>query len=168
AMAGSPVAEIVNTRKIKIKVALTEFDIGKVFVGQEAEVTLTAYPNEKFIGKVYYVSPVADPVSKKFPVKIQLENPNGKIKAGMVAEVKIVTKRQKNVLVIPKSAVFKDGEVEKVYVVENSRVKIRNVKTEVVDENRLKVLEGLSEGEEIIINGNYDLKEGELVTIKNQ
>ena len=168
AMAGRPVAEIVNTRKIKIKVALTEFDIGKVFVGQEAEVTLTAYPNEKFIGKVYYVSPVADLVSKKFPVKIQLENPNGKIKAGMVAEVKIVTKKQKNVLVIPKSAVFKEGEIEKVYVVENSKVKIKNIKTEVIDENRLKVLEGLSEGEEIIINGNYDLKEGDLVIIKNQ
>jgi len=86
----------------------------------------------------------------------------------MVEEIKIITKKEKNVLVIPKSAVFKEGEIEKVYVVEDSRVKIRNVKTEVVDENRLKVLEGLSEGEEIIINGNYDLKEGELVIIKNQ
>ena len=168
AIAGNPVAEIVDTREIEIKVALTEFDIGKVFVGQQAEVILPAYPNKKFIGKVYYVSPVADPVSKKFPVKIRLKNPNGEIKAGMVAEVKIITKRQKNVLVIPKSAVFKEGEIEKVYVVENSRVKIKNVKTEPIDENRLKVLEGLSEGEEIIVNGNYDLKEGQLVTVKNQ
>ena len=167
-MAGSPVAEIVNTRKIEIEVALTEFDIGKVFVGQKAEVILSAYPNEKFTGKVSYVSPVADPVSKKFPVKIQLENPNGKIKAGMVAEIKIIIKKEKNVLVIPKSAVFKEGEIEKVYVVENSKVKIKNIKTEIIDENRLKVLEGLSEGEEIIINGNYDLKEGDLVIIENQ
>jgi len=128
---------------------------------------LAAYPKEKFIGKVYYVGSVADPISKKFPVKIQLENNDGKIKTGMIANVKIITKEQKNVLVIPKSAVFKEENVEKVYIVENSRVKIRNVKTEIIDENRLKVLKGLSAGEEIIVNGNYDLKEGDLVTIKN-
>ena len=167
AIAGNPVVEIVNPKSIEIKVSLTEFDIGKVFIGQEVEVVLASYPNEKFIGKVYYVGPVADPISKKFPVKIQLENFNGKIKAGMVAEVKIITKKQKSVLIIPKSAVFKEKGIEKIYVVKNSRVKIRNVKTEAIDENRLKVIEGLSEGEEIIINGNYNLKEGDLVTIKN-
>jgi len=168
AIAGSPVAEIVNTKGIKIELSLTEFDIGKIFIGQEAEVSLAAYPDEKFIGTVYYVSPVADPASKKFPVKIQLENGDKKIKAGMVADVRIITGKQKDVLVIPKSAVFKEQGVEKVYVAENSKVKTKTVKTEVVDENRLKVVEGLSAGEEVIINGNYDLKEGDLLTIKNQ
>ena len=167
AIAGSPVAEIVNAKGIEIELSLTEFDIGKISIGQEAEIKLAAYPKEKFIGKVYYVGSVADPISKKFPVKIQLENNDGKIKTGMIANVKIITKEQKNVLVIPKSAVFKEENVEKVYIVENSRVKIRNVKTEIIDENRLKVLKGLSAGEEIIVNGNYDLKEGDLVTIKN-
>lgn len=168
AIAGSPVAEIVNTRGIEIELSLTEFDIGKIFIGQEAEVKLAAYPDEKFIGKVYYVSSVADPVSKKFPVKIQLENTDGKIKAGMVADVKIITDRQKDVLVVPKLAVFKEEGVEKVYVVENSRVKIKTVKTEVIDENRLKVVEGLSAGEEVIISGNYDFEDGDLVRIEKQ
>ena len=167
-MAGSPVAEIVNTSGIKIELFLTEFDISKIFIGQEAEIKLAAYPDKKFIGEVYYVGSVADSVSKKFPVKIRLENSDGKIKVGMVADVKIITNRQGNILVIPKSAVFKEGGVEKVYVAENSRVKIKTVKTEVIDENRLKVVEGLSAGEEVIINGNYDLKEGDLVVIKNQ
>ena len=167
AIAGSPAAEIVNTNGIKIELSLTEFDIGKIFIGQKAEVRLAAYPDEKFIGTVYYVSPVADPASKKFPVKIQLENGDGKIKAGMVADVKIITDRQKDVLVIPKSAVFKEEGVEKVYIVENSRVKTKTVKTEAIDEDRLKVVEGLSAEEEIIINGNYDFEDGDLVKVKN-
>jgi len=161
------VAELVDTSSIKIELSLTEFDVGKIFVGQEAEVRLRAYPNEKFVGKVYYVSSVADPVSKKFPVKIRLENSDGKIKAGMVADVKIITDKQKDVLIIPKSAVFKEEGVEKVYVAENSKVKIKTVKTEAIDQDRSKVVEGLSAGEEIIVNGNYNLKEGELVTVKN-
>ena len=168
AIAGSPVAEIVNTENIEIELSLTEFDIGKIFIGQKAEISLAAYPNEKFIGKVYYVSSVADPVNKKFPIKIQLENAGGKIKAGMVANVKIITNHQKNILAIPKSAVFKEEGAEKVYVVENSKVKIKIIKTEVITEDKLKVTEGLSAGEKIIINGNYDLKNGDLVTIKKQ
>ncbi len=168
AIAGNPVAEIVNSKNIEIELSLTEFDVGKIFIGQEAEVRLATYPDEKFIGKVYYVSSVADPVSKKFPVKIQLENVDGKIKAGIVADVKIITGRQKGTLVIPKSAVFKEEGVEKVYIVEDSRVKIKTVETEAVDENRLKVVEGLSVGEEVITNGNYDLEDGDLVKVKNQ
>jgi len=167
AMAGSPVAEIVNTRGIKIGLSLTEFDISKIFIGQEAEISLAAYPDEKFIGKVYYVSSVADPVSKKFPVKIQLENTDGRIKAGMVADVKIITNQQKDVLVIPKSAVFKEENIEKVYVIENSKVKIKIIKTEVITEDKLKVTEGLSAEEEIVINGNYDLENGDLITAEN-
>ncbi len=168
AIAGNPVAEIVNTRDIEIELSLTEFDIGKIFIGQKAEISLAAYPDEKFIGKVCYVSSVADPVNKKFPVKIQLENTDGRIKAGMVANIKIITNQQKDVLVIPKSAVFEEENTEKVYVVENSKVKIKIIKTEVIDEDKLKVVGGLSAGEKVIVNGNYNLEDGDLVTIKNQ
>ncbi len=164
----TPIAVISDSRRIKIETALTEFDIGKVSIGQEAEINLATYPDKKFIGKVYYVSSVADPVSKKFPVKIQLENTDGKIKAGMVANVKIITGQQKNILIIPKSAVFKEGNIEKIYVVENSRVKIKTIKTETIAEDKLKVVEGLSAGEEIIVNGNYDFKDGDLVTATRQ
>ena len=111
---------------------------------------------------------MANTVSKKFPVKIQLENTDGKIKAGMVANIKIIINQQKDVLVVPKSAVFKEKGVEKIYVVENSKVKTKIIKTEVIAEDKLKVVEGLSAEEEVIINGNYDLENGDLVIIKNQ
>jgi len=179
AIAGQPIVNLVNTNSIEIEVFLTEFDIGKVSVGQKAKVNLPAYPNEEFIGRVYYVSSVADPISKKFSVKIQLDNENGRIKAGMVSQVQIITQEEKNIIAVPKKAVFVENGKEKIYLVNKSfpcsmdnlkrcaQVEIRTIKTEPLDENELKVIEGLSEGEEIIINGNYDLKEGEVVMIKN-
>ena len=154
-----------NTRGIEIELSLTEFDIGKVFIGQEAKVSLSAYSDEEFIGQVYYVSSVADSMSKKFPIKIQLDNKDGRIKAGMVADVKIITAKQENVLTIPKSAVFVEDGVEKVYAVENSMIKIKNIKTESANDNELKVIEGLIEGDEIVIEGNYELKERDKVNI---
>jgi RND family efflux transporter MFP subunit len=165
AVAGSPVVNIVNTKGIEIELFLTEFDIGKVLVGQEAQVSLAAYPNEEFLGKIYYVGFVADPISKKFPVKIQLGNEGGKIKAGMLAEIRIITKKQENVLVIPKTSVFIENGIEKVYTVKNSVVEIKSVKTEVISDSELKVIEGLIEGDEVVIEGNYDLNNGDLVSI---
>jgi len=168
AMAGQPIVNLVNTKSIEIEISLTEFDIGKVSVGQEVRVSLGAYPDEEFIGRVYYVSSVADPVTKKFPVKIQLENKDRKIKAGMVAQAQIITQQEENVITIPREAVFIEGGQENIYLVNNGLVEIRAIKTEPFNEDRLKVIEGLFEEEEIIINGNYDLKEGDLVAIKNQ
>ncbi|MCD6284227.1 efflux RND transporter periplasmic adaptor subunit [bacterium] len=179
-VAGQPIIDLVNIKGIEIEVFLTEFDIGKVFVGQKAIVNLAAYPNEEFVGRVYYVSSVADPISKKFSVKIQLENRDGRIKAGMVAQVRIITYEEENVITVPRKAVFIENDQEKIYLINKSlscpidnlkhcaQIEIRNIKTEPLDENELKVIEGLSEGEEIIINGNYDLKEGELVIVRNQ
>ena len=166
AMAGGPVVSIVNTSGIKIELALTEFDIGQVFIGQDAEIALAAYPNEEFIGQIYYVSLMADAMSKKFPIKIQLDNKGGKMKAGMLADVKIVTKKQENVLAIPKSAIFIEDGIEKVYAVKNSIVKIKNIKTEAIINEELKVIEGLVKGEEIVVEGNYELGEGDKVNIE--
>ena len=163
----TPIAVISNSQKIKIEAALTEFDIGKISVGQEAEINLAAYPGEKFTGEVYYVGSVADSISKKFPVKIQLANKDGKIKAGMIADIKIITAKQENVLTVPEAAVFIENGVEKIYVVGNdSRIKIVAVKTESLG-GKLKVTEGLVENDEVVINGNYKLENGEKVTVKN-
>ena len=166
-VAGSPAVHISNPKDIEISLALTEFDVGRIKVGQEVEINLAPYPDEKFMGKVYYVSSVASPVSKKFPVKAKLENLEDKIKGGMIAKINITTDKQENVLIIPKTAVFTDDNIEKVYLVDNSsRIKIAAVKTESVND-KLKVLEGLSGNENIVINGNYDLIEGEEIIIKN-
>jgi len=85
----APIATIANSNKVKIEAGVTEFDISKITSGQEVEVNLASCPDDKFIGEVYYVGSSADPASKKFPVKIRLENKDRKIKAGMVANVKI-------------------------------------------------------------------------------
>jgi len=168
ATAGKPIVSIVNIKDLKIEIALTEFDAAKVFVGQEVKIKIAAYPDEKLTGKVYYAGLVADQMSKKFPVKIQLENKDGKIKAGMMTDVEIITNQEDSVLVIPKSAVFEDNDgLEKVYLIDDdSRIKITPVKTEAVGKDELKVIEGLVEGDEVVIEGNYELEDGEVVDVE--
>jgi len=166
AMVGSSLFTVVNTNSIKIEISLTEFDIGKVSVGQEVKVSLSANPDKVFLGRIYYVSVMADS-SKKFPVKIQIENKDSKIKAGMVTKIDIITSQENNVLIIPKESIFYQGEEQRIYIVEDLIVKIKTVKTEPVNEQELKVIDGIEEGEEIIIQGNFDLQDGQRVIIKN-
>ncbi|MCK5415937.1 efflux RND transporter periplasmic adaptor subunit [Candidatus Parcubacteria bacterium] len=167
AIAGKPIISIVNTESIKIELAITEFDIGRISNEQELKILLSAYPEEEFLGHIYYVGLVADQISKKFPIKIQVSNENKKIKAGMVAQVEILLEEQKDVLVIPKTAVFTEESFEKVYTIdENKCVKILSVKTEFINEETVLVKEGLAEGDTVVVNGNYDLKEGDKVNIK--
>ncbi len=167
AIAGRPIASIINTESIKIELAVTEFDIGRVSDGQEASISLSAYPEEKFLGNIYYVGLVADQTSKKFPIKIQVSNEDKKIKAGMVAQVKILSEEQKDVLVIPDTAIFAEEGLEKVYTVDkNKRIKILSIKTESNEEMTL-IKDGLVEGDIVVINGNYKLKDGDEVNIIN-
>ena len=83
----------------------------------------------------------------------------------MIAEIKIITHQEDNVLVIPRSAVFEDNDgLKKVYLVdESSRIKIIPVKTEIVGKDELKVVEGLVEGDEVVVEGSYGLEEGEKI-----
>ena len=89
AIAGKPIAVIVDINGIKIESALTEFDIIKINKDQEVKISLAAYPDQTFLGKIYYVSSVSDAINKKFPIKIQINNKDKKIKAGMIAEINI-------------------------------------------------------------------------------
>lgn len=168
AIAGKPIASIVNVKSIKIELAVTEFDIGRISNEQEVKISLSAYPEEEFLGSIYYVGLVADQISKKFPIKVQISNDDKKIKAGMVAQVKILSEEQKDVLAIPKTAIFTEGNLEKVYVVdENQRIKILLVKTESINEEMAIIKDGLFENDIVVINGNYELKEGAEVNIIN-
>jgi multidrug efflux pump subunit AcrA (membrane-fusion protein) len=86
----------------------------------------------------------------------------------MVAQVKILSEEQGTVLTIPKTAIFTEEGLEKVYVVdENKRIKRVSVKTESVDEETALIKDGLLENDIVVINGNYELKEGDSVVISN-
>lgn len=165
AMVGSPVFTVVNTHSIKVEISLTEFDIGHVSVGQKVEVSFSAYPEEIFSGSIYQISSVADS-SKKFPVKIQIDNNDGRIKAGMVAKTSIILAEEENVLVLPQEAVFTHNNAEAVYVVNDSHIEIRTINTEQIDEESLRVTDGLEVGDEIVIQGNFDLFIGQEVEVR--
>src|SRR5438128_676058 len=93
-----------------------ERDIGAMKTGQEASFTVLAYPQEKFRGKVVLIGNQVETGSRTLEVRIAVDNSDGRLKAGMFADIEIVTTVLNNVLLIPDDALQTDGENQIVFV----------------------------------------------------
>lgn len=96
--AGESVVTIADLKDCWVKVYISTADLGKIYIGQETELTVDGFPQEKFTGKVVEINDEAEFTPREsitqderanmvFAVKIQIENPDGKIKAGMPTDV---------------------------------------------------------------------------------
>jgi len=84
---GDPVATFVDNRKIIVSANLSEFDAGYIEVGEEAEARLAT--GETVYGRIRYIAPVADEATRTFTVELEVDNGNGKLRAGGTAELRI-------------------------------------------------------------------------------
>jgi len=161
-----------------------------VKVGQEARIRIDAYPNRTFNGVVTEVgnSPIINTgtqaVAIKFKVKIQIKDPPPDIKPGLSVQADILTGFRSQALVIPIQALvvrdieLKAGETPKpgaprdeegVYLIENDKARFQRLKTGLLGELSLEVLEGLKGGE-TLITGPFkalrEIKPGDLVKVE--
>jgi len=159
-MPQEPVLNIAYMDKVKIVVNVGEKDISKLRKGEKVRVSVDAYPGESFLGRVMRVAPAVDPRSRKVKVELEIENKDHRLKPGMFADVEIIYEEHKNVLVVPRIAVLEREERKVLFTVEDDRAKLREVKTGVSDEEKIEIVEGLTEGESVVIEGNYGLIDG--------
>jgi len=160
-----PVALVVNMDVVKVKIDVVEKDLPKVKVSQKAKIRVDAYPNEVFEGRVVEVSPVVDLLSRTAPIEIEIQNSEHRLKSGMFARVKILTKEKENVLIIPRDAIIKEDSSNYVFVVKDSKVHRQKIEIGLCENNKFEVINGLNEDELVVTMGNIRLKEGDAVEI---
>jgi membrane fusion protein (multidrug efflux system) len=159
---------IVVDDKISIKSGVSDEEIIKIQPNQRVKIKTDLDKEEFFEGKVVSVGVAPDELSRKFPVEIELKNPEVELKPGIVVHIFIIVDEIENALIVPKSAVFNRLDKDFIYVlkegnlVELREVEINNNKTTSNNEELL-ILRGLKEGESFIVNAKYDLKDGDQV-----
>ncbi|MDH5662372.1 MAG: efflux RND transporter periplasmic adaptor subunit [Elusimicrobiota bacterium] len=159
-MPQEPVLNIAYMDKVKIIVNVGEKDIAKLRKGEKVRVSVDAYPKESFLGRVVKVAPAVDPRSRKLKVELEIENKDHRLKPGMFADVEIIYNEHSNVLVVPRISVLQREGEEILFTVDDNRAKLRVVKTGISDEERIEIVEGLTEGESVVVEGNYGLIDG--------
>ena len=161
---GSPVCEIVNNNRLKLNIKVPENAVYKIKVGQTVVVSLSVFPDKKFSGKISAIAEKADAVLK-FNVEITLDNDvNAHLKSGLYAEVELpVTNEEK--LLISKIAIVESMERPVVYVASNGKAVRRTLIIGQSNNEQVEVLSGLSDGDQVIVSGQLNLKDGDDIKI---
>lgn len=164
----TPIALVVDMDKVKISLDITEENISKIALGQEAEVKLQAYANEKFKGVVSKISPVLDLETRTAPIEIIIPNSDHRLKSGMFAQVQLILDEHKDVVVIAKEAIMgRDADVY-VYVVEANITHQKKIKLGIHQGAFYEVSEGLKTGDQVVVMGQQKLYDGALVATEEK
>jgi HlyD family secretion protein len=113
ASGGSVLLKLADLSLVQVKTMVDETDVAKLSPGQEADVSVTAYPNQVFRGTVLKIEPQADTIQNvtMFPVDIGIDNRRNMLKPGMSADVRVQVASRTNVLAVPNGALRTDRDV---------------------------------------------------------
>jgi RND family efflux transporter MFP subunit len=149
----------VSSRKNYVRGEVNEEDVGNVKPGMKATLQLYAYPTRQFTADVSSIQPAADPETQRYTIVLQLENPPDNLMAGMTGEMNITTGTHQNVLIVPSRALL----VDQALVVAHGVVQSRTVKVGFRTLDFTEVINGLTEGNRVVVADQDRLHPGQLV-----
>lgn len=161
---GTAVCEIVNNSKLKLNIKISEREVYKITLGQTVDVQLSVFPGKKFAGKITAIAEKAD-AAMKFNVEITLDNDvNAHLKSGLYAEALLPVKNDET-LIVSKACIVGSMENPVVYVAQNGKAVKRELVTGQSNNKQIEVLRGLTAGEQVIVSGQLNLKDGDDINI---
>jgi len=165
---GMTVANIVDISTLKVNVNVAEQEAFKLKVGDKVEVTTDIYPENKFIGRLDNIAAKAD-AAHTYPVEIIVPNSDQyPLKAGMFARVSFTSLAPDEALTIPRLALIGSIKNAQVFRIKKGVANLRSVVIGRQSSEYLEVLNGISRGDSIVINGQNNLVNGTRVIIINK
>ena len=147
--------KIIDISRVWIDANVFEKDLERVRKGQDVRLTVTAFPQAKFSGRVIFVSSVVEPDSRTVKVRTEVTNVDDRLKPDMFANVEIVTDINRSAISVPQSAVLDDGGKSVVFVADGNGYKKKIVTAGIKGNDRIEIVDGLSAGDKVVVKGNY-------------
>lgn len=156
-MSGEVLYEIADLSSVWVLADVAEQDIGLIRVGQDAALTIVAYPGDIFSGRVTFVYPTINAATRTAKVRIELANPNGLLKPAMFASAEFITDpADGEVLRVPDSAVLDSGSRQLVLVRrEEGMFEPRTIRLGARGDGYAEVIEGIEAGEQVVVRANF-------------
>jgi Cu(I)/Ag(I) efflux system membrane fusion protein/cobalt-zinc-cadmium efflux system membrane fusion protein len=157
APAGEDLFRIGKLSAIWVHARVYEFDAPWIRVGQPATMELSFQRGKLYQGKVSYIYPTLDEKTRTLTVRLEFVNPQLRLKPGMFTTVRIETRHQRGVLLIPTEAIMHSGERQLVFVTRGvGRYEPREIITGLAGDRHLtQVRQGLAEGEQVVVSGQF-------------
>ena len=147
---------IADDSRMWVLIDVYEHQVDWVKVGLDAEITVPAYPGRTWEGKVEYLYPELDKMSRTLRVRLVFDNPDGMLRPNMFADAAIYGGPRRDISVIPEEALIITGEREAVVrVVEEGKFQPVDVVTGMKQGGKVEILSGLNPGDEIVTSGQF-------------
>ena len=156
---GKRMYKIADLSTVWVDVEIYEYDLPWIHEGMTAEMELPYTPGKRFHGKVLYIYPYLNPQTRTAKLRLEFPNQNYDLKLDMYANVYLKSTVSEDSLVIPQESVIRSGVRNLVFLsLGKGRFEPRDVKLGMEgNDNEYQVLEGLKEGEEIVISAQFML-----------
>lgn len=163
-----PAFRVTNFDPLRAVIHVPERELNKLREGQAATLRFDALPGEVFTGRVKLISPTVDPETGTFRAIVEVRDPSRQVKPGLFGRVRIQYDQRDHALLIPKQAVLEEDDASAVFVVQDSIATRRTVTTGYANGDRIEILDGVAEGEQIVVTGQATLQDSARVEVINQ
>ncbi len=176
---GQPVVQVLSPSKMKAKVNLTGEDLQRIRIGQKVLIKFPTIPDKEYIGRVSKINTAIDQITKTLEAEIVLVTKDKNIKSGIFGEYFIEVQNVTGSIVIPENSLISQTQIKIdretglqstykkffLFVVENNLAKMKEVRTGIVNNGQIQVIEGLNAGDSVIIVGQNIVKEDQTVNV---
>lgn len=154
--AGATLARVNGLGRVWLSLAVPEAEAGAITRGQAVEARLPAFPGEVLAGTVDAILPETNPDSRTLRVRVELPNPDGRLRPGMTAQARLNRSTSQSVLWLPSEAIIRTGRRALVMVAEEGG-RYRPVEVRLGQESAGKtvVTQGLTEGQQVVASGQF-------------
>lgn len=157
---------VADISELVTRVGVSELDVVELRQGDDVRITLDAFPNRPLRGRIRRIFPAGDPTTRLVPVEIVFDAESARLaRPGFLARVTFDLATSEDVLLLPVAAVLGAQGAQSVFIVDNGTVTRKTVRTGLTSQGRIEIVAGLAEGEQVVVTGNVNLREGMTVRV---
>lgn len=165
----TPILTLMDLTEMKMVVNVIEREFIHLQKGQPVKITVTAFPDRTFTGRIEIITPALELQSRTAEIQISIPNPGFLLKPGMFGRAEILLRANPKAVLLPIQSLVTEVDKDFVYVLqENNKVLRRQVRKGVVMDTKVEILQGVSPGEQVVVAGQSALKEGVQVRLSLQ
>lgn len=165
---GADLVNLEDISSVKVDFRVPEKYAGQIRPGQQIEVMVDAFPDKSFKARVDAIDPQVDSTGRSALLRGRIDNPQGRLKPGMFARVRLILSERSNAMTVPEEAIVPQGERSVVWKVVEGKALRAEVRTGQRRAGQVEILEGLRAGDTVVIAGQMRLsQDGAPVRIVN-
>jgi len=161
----TPILTLMDFTEMKMVVNVIEREFIYLQKGQPVKITVTAFPDRVFTGRIEVITPALELQSRTAEIQISIPNPDFVLKPGMFGRAEVILRSNPQAVLVPIQSLFTEVDKDFVFVLKENKTFRRAVRKGVVRDTVVEILQGVSPGEQVVTAGHLSLKDGTQVRL---